>query len=455
MRRSIVVAGGSAVLALVLLGLSAVAYIQRPTVLRVAVSSADGPDFDLMAAAGRLMKHGHHSVHLKLVPTDGVAAAAAALDGHAADLAVVRADVAMPNSGETVVVLHKDAALLMGLPGGEIEKIGDLAGKRIGLVAERPGDRAMLDTALAQYDMAPGAVTISDLTPATMAEAIRAKTVDAIFAVGGAFDGPMTEIVRAATAAGGAPPVFLPVPEAAAIAQREPAFEAIEVVRGAFGGTPPRPADDLDTLGATYRLVASADLSPDVVASVTRFLLTERVALAQAAPLARRMEAPSTDKGSALPVHPGTAAYIDDEEQGFLEQYSDFIYIGAMFLGVVASGATAIAGRLSSQGKPQTEDFLPRLLALCRQARAEATVAGLDDLDEEVDAIVAAVLDEGCLRSLDERRVSAMHMAVGQVRAAIRDRRDVLGRGPTPANDRAQPAADPYPLWPAKAQGDQ
>ncbi len=455
MRRSIVFAGGSAVLALVLLAASAVAYVERPALLRVAVASADGPDLDLMAAAGKLLKRGHHGIRLKVVPTDGAAAASAALDGNAADLAVVRADVAMPNSGETVVVLHKDAALLMVLPGGEIEKVGDLAGKRIGLLAARPGDRAMLETALAQYDIGPDAVTITDLTPATIAEAVQAKTVDAVFAVGGAFDGPVTQVVHAVTVAAGAPPVFLPIPEAAAIAQREPAFEAVEVVRGAFGGLPPRPADDLDTLGVTYRLVASSDLGADVVASLTRFLLTQRVALAQAAPLARRMEAPSTDKGSALPVHPGTAAYIDDEEQGFLERYSDFIYIGAMVLGVVASAATAIAGRIGSRTETRADDVLPQLVSLCRQARAEPSVAGLDRLEGEVDTIVASVLEAGCLRSLDERRVSAIHMAVGQVRAAIRDRRDALRRALIPANDRAQSPAETYPLWAAKAQGDQ
>ena len=59
-----------------------------------------------------------------------------------------------------------------------------------------------------------------------------------------------------------------------------------------------------------------------------------------------RIEAPNTDKGAALPVHAGSAAYIDDDEQTFFDKYSDMIYIGAMLLGVLASGATAVMGRL-------------------------------------------------------------------------------------------------------------
>ena len=430
MRRSLMVASvGFGVLALAIGATYLTVYFERVAVLRVAVSSTDAEDFDLMGAAGRLLKRGHHKVHLKVVGTDGAAAASAALDAGAADLAVVRSDVAVPSNGETVVLLHKDVGLLVAPGGSAIGKIGDLGGKSVGIVSEGLGDDRLLGAALAQYDLAPDSVKTIPLKIEDIGSALKAKTVDAVLAVGLASSGVVPAMVKAVAAAGDGPPVFLPVAEAAAIAERAPGYESIEVVRGAFGGSPPKPADEFDTLGVTYRLVANADLDQGAVAALTRFLLSERVALAQIAPAARRMEAPSTDRGGAIPVHPGSAAYIDDEEETFLDRYSDFIYIGAMVLGVMASGATAIFSRFSAVGAASVEELVARLLVIFKAVRATQLLDSLDQYEDEVDGIVASALDAGGLRSLDERRVAMLNMAVDQVRAAIRDRRDSLRRG--------------------------
>lgn len=460
MRRPLMLASiGLGVLSAVLIAGSLVMVVERPTVVRVAVSSTDADDYDLMVAAAKLLKRGHHDIRLKVVNADGTAAAAASLENASADLAVVRADVDMPPSGETVVLLHKDVGLLVAPGGGEVAKIGDLAGKTIGVVAQQAGDGHMLEAALGQYDLAPDAAKLIPLKLDDVAGAVKAKTVDAVYVVGMVSSGQVPAAVRAVAKAGEGGPVFLPIAEAAAIADRSPAYASIEVVRGAFGGSPPRPADEFDTLGVTYRLVANSDLSQGVVASLTRFLLSERVALAQIAPVARRMEAPSTDKGAALPVHPGTAAYIDDEEETFFDKYSDFIYIGAMVLGVMASGLTAVVSRFGGNGGVRVEDLLARLMAIFKAVRTATTASDLDQHESEVDEIVSSALAEGCLRSLDERRVATLTMAIDQVRAAIHDRREALRRSKRlAANDDPSLSFDkartPYAPLPDRAQSE-
>ncbi len=130
-------------------------------------------------------------------------------------------------------------------------------------------------------------------------------------------------------------------------------------MHGAFGGAPPRPADDYDTLAITHRLVANENVAVDTVTDLTRFLLTEEAADRRLVPIAQRMEAPSTDKDAAMPVHAGAAAYIDDDEQTFFDKYSDMIYLGAMFLGVLASGATAVLGRINGRRTASVERVGP------------------------------------------------------------------------------------------------
>jgi hypothetical protein len=99
--------------------------------------------------------------------------------------------------------------------------------------------------------------------------------------------------------------------EAKAIAQRSPAFEGVEVMRGAFGGAQPKPAEDFVTLGVSTRLVARNSLGNEVVGALTRLLLAARPAIPARIPIANRIEAPAADKGAALPVHPGALAFLD------------------------------------------------------------------------------------------------------------------------------------------------
>ncbi len=444
MRGRVITAVGLGLMVVAAAVAAAVAYYDRPTTLTVAVSSTDTDDIDLVRAAASLLDRRHRDLRLTILQESGVAAAAKALDAGDADLAVVRADVAMPSKGGTVVLTHKDAAVLMAPGGGGVDKIEDLEGKRVGMLSGRPGDARLFEAALQQYDVAPDRVATVPLNAQDVGTALAAKTVDAVFAVGPLQNGLVPEAVKAVSAAGEGAPVFLPVAEAPAIAQRTGVYDTQTVIRGAFGGSPPRPADDFDTLGVSYRLVASTDLDDETVASLTRFLLSQRSALAELAPSARRMEAPSTDKGSPVPTHSGTAAYIDDEEESFLDRYSDFIYIGAMVMGVMASGLTAIAGRIGARGSARVEDLVATLLSTLKQVRGSVASAQLDEQEDKVDEVVAAALSESSLRTLDERRVAALNMAVEQVRSAIRDRRRDLRRtGPMPANDRVAIAFDP------------
>ena len=165
---------------------------------------------------------------------------------------------------------------------------------------------------------------------------------------------------------------------------------------------------------------------------MTRFLLSERSAIVALDPMAQRIEAPSTDKGSMLPAHAGTAAYIDDEEESFLDQYSDYIYLGAMFFGVLASGGTALFSRLTAQNVKVAEEITERLLEILKLVRQAPTVAEVERLEAETDDLMATALERTFARGLDERCLSTLRLALDQVRGAVRDRRQALENGPPP-----------------------
>jgi TRAP-type uncharacterized transport system substrate-binding protein len=424
MSRSFVLAMLCGIVAIACLGGGALFFIERPTVVRVAVPNDNTGDNELLSAASKVVRHGHHPIRCK--------SASDLLDKNGVDMAVVRTDAAMPAQGQTVVILHRDAAVLIVPQESEIKDVADLAGHTVGIVGSSDNG-AVLDTILQQYDLDVAAVKrVALQDDDAIGDAVGKKAVDAVLVVGVISGDLVQTAVKAVAKAGGGAPTFLPVSEADAIAQRSPAYDSFEVVKGAFHGAPPLPGENFDTLSVTHRLVASSILSDTVVADVTRFFLGERSALVALDPLARRIEAPPTDKGAALPAHPGTQEYIDDEEESFLDQYSDYIYLGAMFFGVLASGATALFSRLSAQGVEVASHITERLVEILKLVRRAPSLDALDALEAETDDMVAATLERTFARGLDERSLSTLGLAFDQVRGAVRERRQSLETAAVP-----------------------
>jgi TRAP transporter TAXI family solute receptor len=407
----------------------AVYYFERPSVLRVAVPR-DSDDQSIMALAALNFAKDLEGVRLKLIAVDGLAESSRALEEGRADLAIARSDVAMPPSGQTVLIMRRSAVVLVAPAQSGLRAIDDLRGHKIGILQTVPAEKAdnqlLLDTVLSQYDVSPASVKRVPLSFAELARAIERKEVDAVFAVGVPGSEGLTEAVSTIAMAGHGPPLFLPIAEAKAIAQRSPRYEEVEVTRGAFGGAQPKPATDFDTLGVSTRLVARNSLSNDTAGEVTRLMLAARPAIAARIPLANRIEAPPADKGAALPVHPGVLAFLDDEEQSFFEKYSDAFYIGAMCLSVLGTGLAAAAARLTRHNTADADKIVCRLIEITKAARSAQNAAELDDYEEEADELLAQALAPATVHVLSVNRMGALSLALNQVRHAIGERRQNL-----------------------------
>lgn len=412
-------------------GAGLVAYLTlRPVVLRVAVATG-GEDHGVILAAAQAMLRERAPVRFRLVLVENPAASAARLEANDADFAVVRSDIAMPSSAATAVILHRDSIVLMTPPDLKIEKILDLRGKTVAWLRSDIGARSdtanerLLESILLQYDMPTASVKRLSAAAADVVDLFKDKRADAILAVGAASAGQLPDAVAAAARNGEAELKFIAIPEAEAIAQRAAAFEAIKILRGAFGGAPPRPSHSFDTLSVSTRLVARNDVPNAQVADVTRFFFTKRGLIAERAPLASRIEAPSTDKDTALPVHPGAAAYLDNDEDTFFDRYSDVFYISAMLLSVAGSGLAALASRITSNKRARIEDSIERLLEILKAARSAVTLTALDGLEDEADGILHSAL-ASVPGAADSGRLSAMTLALDQARLAIAERRKAL-----------------------------
>ena len=105
-----------------------------------------------------------------------------------------------------------------------------------------------------------------------------------------------------------------------------------------------------------------------------------------------------------------------------------------MLLSVLASAAAALASRMTAANHARSEELMQLLLQHLATAREAASSARLDELEREADIVLGQALEAGSLRHLDTHRVTALGLAIDQVRLAIRDRRRQIEAGDPTGN---------------------
>ncbi|ACB96987.1 TAXI family TRAP transporter solute-binding subunit [Beijerinckia indica] len=415
-----------------LIVLATTLYYTQPTVLRVAVVR-DSEDQAIMNSAAHIFTKDHEGIHLRIVPADDLKAASTLLAEGKADLAVLRSDIAMPSSGRTLLIMRRNAVLIFAPDGSGVHEIGDLAGKRIGVLRtashagarlDNAGTEALLALVLTQYDVPAAGVTKLRLSLAEIPDALRRHQIDAVLAVDAQEAPDMAAAINAVALSSAQKVVFLPINEAEAIAKRLPNLDVIEIVRGVFGGaTPPRPAENFDTLGSTTRLVATTRLSDGTAAEVTRLLLAAQPELATHIPIANQIKAPDPRKDAVLPVHTGTLAYLEDEEETFFQRYSDLFYIGVMMLSLFGTGMATMIGRLRQHKIDAIDDDLQKLLDLIMQARLAHDDGVLDSCEAETEVLFARLLTPANVQLMGPARISALGITLEEMRFILREKR--------------------------------
>jgi len=89
-------------------------------------------------------------------------------------------------------------------------------------------------------------------------------------------------------------------------------------------------------------------------------------------PLFAQITAPSTDADAYLPVHPGALAVYNGTTQSFIDEYSNYIYLGPMILGAIAS-VLAAAWKFLGIGQPEFREALSTLFTAFRAGFAAST----------------------------------------------------------------------------------
>jgi TRAP-type uncharacterized transport system substrate-binding protein len=408
-------------------GLFAFRYYTRPVTLTLAVGSLDGEAAKAMSDIASELVSTNASVRLKIIDTGTALEASKQFAAGNVDLAVVRGDVGDLSQAQAVIVVSHVVALIVAPPGSTLDSVDKLKGRRVGVIGGEANSR-IVDVLSKAYGL-DRAKVFSDVALSDARKAIQSKEVSALLVVI-----PLAEkylsLVRGLFQQGPKSlPVLIPVDSAAAIAESERAYESFDVPKGTLHAAPPVPDDDLTTLRTSLYLVAKKKLSSDLIASLTQTLMKVRRDLMREQPIFAQITAPSTDPDAYLPLHPGAAAFYNGTQQSFMDEYGNYIYLGPMILGAIAS-VLAAGWKFLGIGQPETiEGPLDTLYGLARRIRSADDEKDLSNIEGNIDAILAE--QRALAASGDENAVDAvtLNVAAHRLENLVHDRRAVLEKG--------------------------
>lgn len=239
-------------------------YIGQPRTLRLAVGPLGSEDARMAAAFVQGLNRDKASVRLRLVLTEGSEDSAKKIDAGQADLAMLRADIAMPSTADTVLITRRTFPFFITRTETAIGRIAELRGRRIGVSRNPAGNLTLLKRVLAQYEVRPEEVEIVGLSQDEIVPAAKEKRIDVFFSINAVGSHTNNDGLRRLREAWGNDPVLIPVREADALAAHYRAIESGEIVRGALGGDPraqPRACRPSRSPRASSRRRASTTIS--------------------------------------------------------------------------------------------------------------------------------------------------------------------------------------------------
>ena len=367
---------------------------------------------------------------MQRVAVSDMAAASAAIEKREVDVALVRSDVALPRNGRSIAVFQTMYAFLIVPPRSQIE---DFKGLKDRVVAVVPGDAAnekLLDLLLDHYGVPRASVQRQSMTAEEVGPAMQQRKVSAAFVIG-PLGGVSFQTFQSIQKSMKGVPTVLGVEDAEAVRRLSTGIDAAEVSKGAFGGTPAQPEEDLTTIGVTIRMVVPASQSGIIAGELTRVLFEGKAKALAGNPQMRELQQPNAEEKD-YPIHPAAQTYFDGETPTFMERLETLFWIGSAVLGLLASLFGWLLSKVRTKPRSEFETRLDNLTAFVADVR-KADPQQLDDLQHRLDAVVVTLFDRRESEEMSADAVTIYSIAINYARGAIADRRAQLGQEPVAA----------------------
>ena len=126
-------------------------FALRAHEFKIAIPAANTIDQRVFNLAAEMLRTQRAPVRLEVVTVENPNAALEALEAGKVKLAVVRSDAAMQGRAHTVLIMRREAAVLIAAKDGKLQKVTDLPNAMIGVTRDGPLDGSLLWPVLDYY----------------------------------------------------------------------------------------------------------------------------------------------------------------------------------------------------------------------------------------------------------------------------------------------------------------
>jgi len=361
-------------------------WLRNSETLIFAVGDAKSLEARFATKLAAVLKNNSSRLRLKIVPSTDSAQALAQFDRRKADLAVLRTDAKVPPRARALAILEHDVVLLISPGNKKIKSLAELKKKKIAVFADDDTSVAFLRNILEIPDGAEGS---------RLRMAPPNSTLDKLFAPGGY--GAVIAMAHASTIIkdksyeryarlGGF--TLNPINEAKALARKNPGISEETLATGTLSSSPAIPAEDLDTIGLQWLLVAQSRMSTTTAGELARTIYENKAELALEDGFASRIEPADVDKDAFIVAHQGAAEYINDDTKSFMDRYSDLLYLGVAALSVIGSIFAGIYTKITRVAPEKASELATAILGIGERIEHAHTMDELEVLEDELETIL-------------------------------------------------------------------
>jgi TRAP-type uncharacterized transport system substrate-binding protein len=361
-------------------------WLRNSETLTFAVGDARSLEARFATKLAAVLKNNSSRLRLKIVPSADSAQALAQFDRRKADLAVLRTDAKVPPRARALAILEHDVVLLISPGNKKIKSLAELKKKKIAVFADDDTSVAFLRNILEIPDGAEGS---------RLRMAPPNSTLDKLFAPGGY--GAVIAIAHASTIIkdksyeryarlGGF--TLNPINEAKALARKNPGISEETLATGTLSSSPALPAEDLDTIGLQWLLVAQSRMSTTTAGELARTIYENKAELVLEDGFASRIEPADVDKDAFIVAHQGAAEYINDDTKSFMDRYSDLLYLGVAALSVIGSIFAGIYTKITRVAPEKAGELATAILDIGEKIEHANSLDRLEALQDELERIL-------------------------------------------------------------------
>ena len=367
-------------------------WLRNSETLVFAVGDPNGLEARFATKLAAVLKTNSSRQRIKIVSNADSAKALAQFDRKQADLAVLRTDARIPSRARALAILDHDVVLLISPVNKKIKSLAELKKKKIAVLADGDNNLAFVRNILEIPD-GPDAASRVQMAPPN-------STFDKVLLASGGF-GAAIAIMHASrfikdksyeqsARRGGF--TLNAIEGAKAFARKNPAISEETLAAGTLSASPAVPAEDLDTIGLQWLLVAQSKIPSSTARELARTIYENKADLALPDGFASKIEPADTDKDAFIVAHQGAAEYINDDTKSFMERYSDLLYVALAALGIIGSICATIYTKVTRVAPEKASELATAILDIGERMQQATSMDALDGLQDELETILRGVV---------------------------------------------------------------